>query len=180
MLIGYHFALRGGKELRDLRFPGHDSQLSLTRDENGEEVLRYKSDLQTKTNQGGLKKRSEPERRKVVYAYGCNLQDRSIINLFRKYVNLCPPSDNGAFWRRSRALHLIEPGCWYTCQPVGRNKLGCTISRLFKMAGIEGKFTNHSLRSGAATTLYRQNVDEQTIKEVTGPFIRRGEGVQEV
>ena len=31
-----------------------------------------------------------------------------------------------------------------------------------------GQIHHHSLRSGAATTLYRQNVDEQTIKEVTG------------
>ena len=40
---------------------------------------------------------------------------------------------------------------WYTSNPVGHNKLGETVWRLCKEAGIQGRFTNHSLRATTAT-----------------------------
>ena len=36
------------------------------------------------------------------------------------------------------------------------------------MAGIEGKFTNYSLRVTCASRMFAKNVPEQIIKEVTG------------
>lgn len=47
-------------------------------------------------------------------------------------------------------------------------KLSSTVSCLCKMAGIEGYFTNHSLRATATSRLYHAGVDEQLVMERTG------------
>ena len=48
------------------------------------------------------------------------------------------------------------------------NKLSGTVKKLCKNAGLQGKFTNHSLRATSASHMYQNNVPEQVIKEVTG------------
>ena len=167
VLVGYHFALRGGVELRSMRFPGFKCQLSVIVDENGEEVLRCEMDLQSKTSQGGMSTKGVPKKPKVVLAHGCHSPERSILFLFKEYVRRCP-AGSSAFWRRAKPGVDPADEIWYTNQPVGKNTLGKTIARIFRSAGIPGKYTNQSLRSGAATTLYHHGVDEQTIKEITG------------
>jgi hypothetical protein len=168
-LIGYHFALRGGKEHRALRFPGSEnpSQLSVFIDEEGSECLRYQEDKQTKTDQGGLSKKAHDP--KVVYAYGPPDREKNVLYLFKKYISLCPKNDgDDCFWRQcSKALHPL-PNLWYTKRAAGKNTLNKTVKKLMEKAKIPGKWTNHSLRSGCATTLHRHNVDEQVIKQITG------------
>ena len=56
---------------------------------------------------------------------------------------------------------------------VLRQTSGCKLTQkvvnsLMKQAGIEGKFTNHSLRATTATHMFQKGVDEQLIKCVTG------------
>ena len=53
-------------------------------------------------------------------------------------------------------------------RPCGANKLREVIKDLCNAVGIQGYFTNHSLRSTSATCLYENNVDEQIIQEITG------------
>ncbi len=53
-------------------------------------------------------------------------------------------------------------------KPLGMNKVREIIKNLLKSAGIDGCFTNHSLRVTAATRMYSQGIDEQVIKERTG------------
>jgi hypothetical protein len=168
-LLGYHFALRGGKEHRRLRFPGSEnpSQLSVFMDEDGAECLRYQEDKQTKTDQGGLSKKAhEP---KIVYAYGPPDREKNVLYLFKKYVSLCPKSEeNDSFFRQPSKARELLPNLWYTKRPAGFNTLNKTVKKIMTAAKIPGKWTNHSLRSGCATTLHRHNVDEQVIKQITG------------
>ena len=58
--------------------------------------------------------------------------------------------------------------CWYTKSPIGNNTLARTLTNLFRDAGIEGHFTNHSLRATAATRMFDAGVDEQLIMSRTG------------
>ena len=51
---------------------------------------------------------------------------------------------------------------------VGHGKLAEVVPRLMKSAGIEGYFTNHSLRVTAATRMYDAQLDEATIMSRTG------------
>ena len=51
---------------------------------------------------------------------------------------------------------------------MGVNTIGGLVKKLMGNSGISGKWTNQGLRAGAATTLHRSGVDEQTIKGITG------------
>jgi len=57
---------------------------------------------------------------------------------------------------------------WYSVAPIGVNMLSKVVSRLCKMAGFKGYFTNHSLRATAATRLFDADIDEQLIMAKTG------------
>ena len=56
----------------------------------------------------------------------------------------------------------------YGKQPVGRNKLAKIIPDKWKQAGIDWRKTGHSGKVTRATTLHRQNFEDQLIKEYTG------------
>ena len=61
-----------------------------------------------------------------------------------------------------------SPGLWYLNIPAGVKKLRDAIKDMAKKAGLPGFCTNHSLRSTAATRMYRSNIDEQLVMEITG------------
>ncbi len=62
----------------------------------------------------------------------------------------------------------MTPSTWYTEKPLGVNALKKIVCKLTEKAGLVGKFSNHSLRVSAATRMYEQGIDEQTIKHITG------------
>ena len=51
---------------------------------------------------------------------------------------------------------------------MGVNRLRDTIKDICKTANLPGFFSNHSLRSTAATKMYQCDIDEQLIQEITG------------
>ena len=54
---------------------------------------------------------------------------------------------------------------------LNNQKETCTIrydKKLCEQAGIEGKFTNHSLRASGATALFQTDTPEKVIQEFTG------------
>ena len=53
-------------------------------------------------------------------------------------------------------------------QVIGKNTLGTIVKRFCKEAGFEGQYTNHSGKVTCATTLFKENIDEQFIKRQTG------------
>ncbi len=62
----------------------------------------------------------------------------------------------------------MKPYYWYSDKPVGVNSLKKVVNNMMKNAGIEGCFTNHSLRVTTATRMFQKGVDKQLIKCVTG------------
>ena len=165
-IFDIQFALRAGQEHRNLRFK--NSQLSLQRDESGNEFLQYMEDI-SKTNNGGLSHLRI--KRKVVRAYK-NLTnvERCPVELYKtKYLSHVPKeiSDN-AFYLRA----LPKPN-----KAMGRETLGNVVKNIMRKAGFEGHFTNHSLRRSCATRLYEGGVPEQVIVETTGH--RSCDGVRE-
>ena len=58
--------------------------------------------------------------------------------------------------------------CWYQPYPIGHNRLSVIVKRMCEKVGVEGYFTNHSLRRTCATRLYHHGADEQQIMSVTG------------
>ncbi len=167
-LIGLTCALRGGQEHQDLRCPGHDSQFSVEEDSvTGGKVLVYKADEKSKTNQGGLS--GWRQKAKVVRVPSNPNFDRDLVCLFQKYCCLLPHQTKcSALYRYPLSPKNATPSTWYTEKPLGVNALKKIVSNLTGKAGLVGKYSNHSLRVSAATQMYEQGIDEQTIKEITG------------
>ena len=57
---------------------------------------------------------------------------------------------------------------WFTLNPVGHNTLGNTVKNLCEKAGIEGHYTNHSLRVTTATRGLEKGIAEKYVMERTG------------
>jgi hypothetical protein len=162
-LVGVHFALRGGDELRKLRH-GDLSQIQFIVDLNGQRCLMYKEDV-SKARQGGIK--SIAIKPKQVYAYHNEANhERCLPCVFRKYLDLRPShiSTDALFltpvkssWTKSQ---------WFKNMPLGKNPLNNVVKTL--MAGYEGRFTNQSLRRTAATRLFQDGISEDLIRGHTG------------
>ena len=54
---------------------------------------------------------------------------------------------------------------WYTKKPLGLGKVQSMVKRMFVAANIEGKYTNHSLRTTGASQLFAAKVPEAIIQE---------------
>ena len=143
--IGLYFAIWGG-EHRKLR---HDpSQIQLVEPAGGMPYLVFMEDV-SKTNQGGLEHRKKVPKQ-VVHHLHAEAPERCLVRLYQLYNSKYPRNrPNDAFYLKPLAKPRGD--VWYTCMPVGHNLLSKTIPRLFKAAGLEGNYTNHSLRATSAT-----------------------------
>ena len=64
--------------------------------------------------------------------------------------------------------HRKPESCWYICSGMGKNTLGEIAKRMSQKAGLSGRFTNHSGRKTAVTTLVNENVPVNEIMQLTG------------
>ena len=163
--IGMSYALRTGKEHRVLQSMGFHSQISWHVSNAGERYFTYCEDIELKTNKGGLKHRKIVP--KVVNVYPIRNKERCPVRILYKYF--CKLS----IGRTCPALYLrpytkFTPEKWYMNSPVGVNKLQGVVKQVCKDAGLDGYYTNHSLRSTAATRMYQSDTPEQVIQEITG------------
>ena len=118
-----------------------------------------------KTNKGGIKhKKIEP---KFVDIYPISNVERCPVRIFLFYLSMLPKGGScEKLYLQPRKKYC--PSSWYQDRPAGENKLRDCIKQMCKKAGFEGFFTNHSLRSSAATKMYHCDIDEQLIMEITG------------
>ena len=89
------------------------------------------------------------------------------VRLIIKYLSLLPKD------RKCSSFYLqpkkkFSENCWYFDRPVGVHKLSGVVKDICTKAKLPGFYSNHSLRSSAATVMYRANIDEQLIQEITG------------
>ena len=164
-MIGKGFALRAGKEHHCLRSPPNGSQFEFLHDSDGSTFIRYREEIGLKTNKGGLKHRKVDP--KIVDMYPIQNSDRCPVRLIINYLCKLPKQ------RKCQSFYLqpikkFGPDRWFRDQPAGVNRLRDTIKDMCKKAGLPGFYSNHSLRSTSATNLYRCNIDEQLIQEITG------------
>ncbi len=166
-LIGLSFALCGGEEQWRLRAPGFNPQICVKVNDEGKKYLEYTEDMNSKSNQGGLKHRScKP---KVMRAYGNRNFDRDLVRLYAKYCGLLPKQAKClALYKYPLCSTYLSPKVWYTDKPVGVNKLHDTVKGLMLAAGVDGHYTNHSLRVTAVTRMFSKGIEEKIIKEQTG------------
>ena len=163
-MIGLHCALRGGVEHQRLRRPGFRSQIEFKKEQSGVEKIIYSEDPLHKTAQGGIGCKSS---RKIVHVYPSSDISRCPVRIIKKYCGLLPQVKTcQKFYMRPKMRFNAK--VWYCDQPYGNHKLSKTIKEMCKKAGIDGKFTNHSLRATSASRMYANDIPEQVIKEITG------------
>ena len=160
---GLYFALRGGKEHRDLRYG--PSQIQLVEKPGERSYLKYTEDI-FKNHLGDLKGRNVTPK-EVIHHSNIECPDRCFVRLYKLYHTLCPPSRPKSTYYL-QPLKNPKPGCWYASIPVGHTKLDKTVSRMCTSAGIPGHRTNHSLRATTATCLHQSGIKEQEVMERTG------------
>ena len=62
-------------------------------------------------------------------------------------------------------LRDLKGQCWYSSTSLGHNKLRNAVANTCKQVGIQGYFTNHSLRTTTTICLYHAGIDEQLVME---------------
>ena len=160
---GLYFALRSGKEHRQLRHS--HCQIELVEHHDKRSYLKYTEDV-SKNHPGGLKGRKVTPK-VVVHHANTNNPDRCFVRLFKRYRELCPEDvpSNAFYLQPSRSP---TPTCWYSTCPLGHMTLASTVARVCKVAGIQGHKTNHSLHATVTSRLYQSGVDEQLVMKRTG------------
>ena len=143
-LIGVHFALRGGQEHHQLR-AGADSQFSIRTDlDSGAQYLQYDPGTDIKGS------KAEPPAR----VYKASNPARCVVELYKKYLSLCPSPRPPQFYLKE--LKNPTPRCWYAKVPKGRHTLVGVVKSLCDEAGLQGNYSNRSLRATAVARLYNQ------------------------
>ncbi len=109
-------------------------------------------------NKGGLKHKKIKCKEVTIFP---NLENHECcpVNIFYKYhCKLLLRCQYSALYLHPRKVYT--DGAWFQDSPVGINKLRNAVKDLTKEAGLAGNFTNHSLRSMAAMSLYQGGVEE--------------------
>ena len=158
-MVGKGFALCAGKEHQVLRSPSFSSQFQFFRDDEGQFFIRYIEEIGLKTNKGGIKLHKITP--KEVDLYPIDSPDGCPVHLILTYLLKLPIDCKCSAFYLQPQRKFTES--WFQDRLVGLNKLRDTVKDICKEAGLPGFYTNHSLRSVAATKMYRRNIDVQLI-----------------
>ncbi len=91
------------------------------------------------------------------------------MNLFCQYTRLLPKdSKNLCLYKYALSSSRHTANQWYSDRLVGINQLKKVVKNIMEKGGLEGKYTNHSLRATCATRMFQAGIDEQLIKTFTG------------
>ena len=163
-LIGIHFCLRGGNELRNMRYGPH-AQIKRGIDSSNKDCLIFTEDV-SKCRRGGIKSLSQPG--KVVYAYHNEEDhDRCIVCLYDLFISKRPPGarEDSLFLAANTGKNTCKEK-WYKNMALGHNSIANIVKTL--TAGLPGRYTNQSLRRTGATRLFQAGFEEDLICRKTG------------
>ena len=145
-----HYGMRGRQESRQLKW----GDFTRKTNEWGNEFLLF-NERTTKTHQGYTR----PFHPKM-WA-NCRNPERCPLSLYREYERYRPfdmrepdsPFYLGVTFKRDPSAES-----WFQRQPMGTNSLGTMMKVTAEIAGIKGKFTNHSTRRTSISQLMAHEV----------------------
>ena len=154
--------LRGSHEARQLQW----GDLSMQNDENGAEFLEFNERV-TKTRTGNSA-HLRPFAPKIFPNIG-NPQKCPVraYKLFREHRPNAMMTDSAPFFLGINR-HAKVGGEWYKCQPMGHDMLGSIMRRMAAGAGLQGRFSNHSVRKTMITNLLHAEVEATKICQLSG------------
>ena len=93
---------------------------------------------------------------------------RCLVSLLELYLIKLPEKAKEADIFYCRLLEKFKDDSpWYSSHQ-GANVLNEMVKKMCSEAGLNGNYTNHSLRASGATQLFQNNVPEKVIREATG------------
>ena len=154
---GKSFALRGIKEQAELRFE------QVRRRAEGYTYYEHGS----KNHSGGVDDKSNGKVVTIVDTPNSKISHVGILDL---YLSKIPPNTKPTdqFYLQPLPFAPIGSRPWFWDTPLGKNKVHQMVKQMFRDAGIEGNFTNHSLRATCATQLFSAGVPEALVQKQTG------------
>ena len=98
-----------------------------------------------------------------VKQYKSQYNPRTYYNIIEKYLSMIPDVNDVFFMRPQEYNHKK-----FSSVPIGKNSLHNLISKMMKLAGFKGYYTNHSVRVTGAVAILKQEFQEGFIKERIG------------
>ena len=153
--------LRGGEEHYHLKI----SQM-----QRFDSPARYEyTELVSKNRSGSLA--SYRLKNKVVPVFQDeSLRNRCHVYVLDLYLSKIPPSARAqdVFYLRPKPVDVDDDGPWYSSQRLGRNRISQLMKKICSGAGVQNRYTNHSLRATGATRLFQSGTPENVIMERSG------------
>ena len=156
--LQFFLCRRGGEGSKELRSDSFD----IKRDSVGREYAMLKYNESSKNHPGGFKDTNDPQ--KKMYSNGSL---KCPVAALKKYLEKLS-KDSKVFYQRPLCAALETDEVWYTGLPVGVNKMGKMMAVLSSEAELSQRYTNHSIRSTAITSLVNRGFDPITISRLSG------------
>ena len=84
------------------------------------------------------------------------------------YLSKLPPGSTAFYIQPLQKLTTDPSLAWYKNMAVGVNPLKNMMTKVSQLAGLNVKYTNHSLRATSASRMFVSGVPEKIVAEVTG------------
>ena len=104
----------------------------------------------------------------MVKAFAQTSSDRCIVRFLDLYLSKLPGNPRAFYLQWVTDIPDDPQKPWYKTTPVGVNPLKSMVPTICRMAGLNTRYTNHSLCATAATRMFSSGIPEKVIAEVTG------------
>ena len=156
---GKNFCLRGRQEHQTLRF----SQIVHYNNPDRYTYFEFGS----KNHHGGVNDTSQGKAVTIV-DNGSSYSHVALLDLYLAKVPRADIDNDNLFYLSPLPFTPLRERSWYFSDPFSSKSLTSLVKNMTTEAGLEGNFTNHSLRATGATVLYDAGVPEGVIQKRTG------------
>ena len=94
--------------------------------------------------------------------------NRCFVKMLDCYFGKLPPDPKVFYLRPLKECPRDDTKPWYINVPAGLNTLKNMLPKMSEAAGVDTRYTNHSLQATSASCLFTSNVPEKVIQEKTG------------
>ncbi|KAK6178295.1 hypothetical protein SNE40_013098 [Patella caerulea] len=161
---GLLFCFRGNDEHSQLML----NDLELLSDPVLGEYVQFR-EKSTKTRQSG----ENDNRKGFIPRMYSNKEnpDRCPVAAYKLYISKRPSlmfHEDARFYLQPKSLKNVECKVWFTSQSIGINTLQKMMPRMAQIAGLNGRFTNHSVRATSISRLSDAGVPTTIIAQHSG------------
>ena len=87
------------------------------------------------------------------------------MNSYELYISKLNPGIDPLFQTPKKVYDTN--GCWFKCEPLGKNVITKTMPTLSRKAGLSQVYTNHCVRASTVTALHKAGIEGRRICQLT-------------